>query len=113
MVIAPFGLSMATMFRFGVLTLDCAIPTILSSQIWENCGSRLINVPTAVIIAGALVASGAYLGFERADAQIDSSRYEISAADGNAVWRLETTTGEIDRCLARSGNTVTCGPIEQ
>ncbi len=51
--------------------------------------------PSAILLAGLLIAAAIDLASRHAA----SDRYEI-AGDGRAVWRLDTRTGQMVRCVA-------------
>jgi hypothetical protein len=59
-------------------------------------------VVAALIVGGAIVAASFQM----------RSRYTLSAADSNVVWRMDTWSGQIDICAAAylpTGPVVRCG----
>ena len=56
-----------------------------------------MSTPTAIIIAGALVALGLYVASERAEAQL-TGPFAIATANANSVWRINTETGQVWVC---------------
>ena len=56
-----------------------------------------MSTPTAIIIAGALVALGLYVASERAEAQL-AGPFAIATANANSVWRINTETGQVWVC---------------
>lgn len=56
-----------------------------------------MNIQTAIVIAGALIAGGIYAASERAEAQL-TGPFAIATASSNSVWRINTETGQVWVC---------------
>jgi hypothetical protein len=100
--------------RYGRDDLGKPAPADREISLTELVDGVVRRVVTAVVIAGGLVAIGAYAG---GGGDVEAPRYQIAAADGR-VYRVNTENGTIVGCVGnncaviqRGNNDLEDGPL--
>ncbi len=57
-----------------------------------------MNIPTAIVIAGAMIAVGVYAASEQVEAQQAGPFFFAVSTQPNVAWRMDAATGGLAIC---------------